>query len=101
VSTPVIIYILECKHVSPGRIGVMQVRCHNCDAVKNIIDVHTFEWRVWCKQCNYKPWCGLSQILANQTASGHSRKHSLHEVKVLYMENPVAVRVQTKIKDGV
>jgi len=98
VKTPVIIYILECRHVIPGRIGVMELHCFNCqDEVKKVVDVHTFEWRVFCLSCNYKPWCGLSQMLANQNASMHSRKHSRHEVKVLYMENPIGVRVQKHI----
>ena len=100
-SNPVIIYILDCRHVQPGRIGVLQMECLNCnDGIHKVVDVHTFEWRVFCKSCNYRPWCGLSQMLANHTANGHVRRQSRHEAKVLYMENPYAVKIRERILEG-
>lgn len=100
-SNPVIIYILECEHVQPGRSGVIEIKCYNCDMqVRKVIDVHVYEWRVYCKTCNYRPWCGLSQMTANHHARGHTQKRPHHEAKVLYMKNPLAERVQSLIKEG-
>lgn len=101
-SNPKILYILDCKHVQPGRMGVLEMECLNCNdgRIHRIIDVHTYEWRVWCETCNYRPWCGLSQMLANHTCTGHVRKRSWHTAKVLYLENPVAARVRERIMVG-
>lgn len=101
-ANPVIMYILDCRHVQPGRIGVLEMECMNCNdgKIHKVADVHTFEWRVWCESCNYKPWCGLSQILANQTATGHVRKRSWHKAKVLYMENPHAAKIRERLLEG-
>lgn len=99
-STPVILYILECRHVQPGRLGVMRMGCYNCGTVKHVVDVHTFEWRVQCDNCNYHPWCGLSQMLANHTVTGHVRKHPWHKAKVLYVENPYAAKVRERLLEG-
>lgn len=99
-STPVILYILECRHVQPGRIGVMEMTCMNCGEIRKVVDVHSYEWRVWCETCNYKPWCGLSQMLANHTANGHVRKHDRHKVKVLYMENPHSAKLRERLMEG-
>lgn len=100
-SNPVILYILDCRHVQPGRIGVLEMECLNCnDSVHKIVDVHTFEWRTVCLTCNYRAWCGLSQILANQNATGHARKRSWHQLKVLYVENPYAAKIRDRIMEG-
>lgn len=100
-STPVIMYILDCRHVQPGRIGVMEMQCYNCnDGVHKVVDVHTYEWRVFCETCNYRPWCGLSQILANNTVTGHVRKRAWHKAKVLYMENPYSVKIRERLLEG-
>ena len=100
VSTPHIQYILECKHVMPGGVGMIEVMCFNCDAKKRVTDVHEYEWRCVCRSCNYKPWAGLSQMTARHNARGHSRKHPEHDVQVLYLPNPTAVRVKKLITEG-
>lgn len=101
-STPVILYILECEHIMPGRIGVIEFHCMNCagSPVRRVTDVHTYEWRSYCYTCNYRPWAGLSKELANHHANGHARKHPGHKVKVLYMKNPMGIKVQEKIREG-
>lgn len=101
-STPVILYILECTHVQPGRVGVIQMECLNCPGapVRDITDVHLYEWRMYCETCNYKPWCGLSQPLAKHHANGHVRKHPEHKVKVLYMINPFSEKIRDRIQEG-
>jgi hypothetical protein len=101
-STPVILYILECEHIQPGRMGVIEFRCMNCTGspVRKIIDVHVYEWRMYCYTCNYRPWCGLSKELGNHHANGHVRKHPGHKAKVLYMKNPQGVKIQEMIQRG-
>lgn len=101
-STPVILYILECTHVQPGRIGVVQLHCMNCpgEPVRRVTDVHIYEWRMYCHSCNYKPWCGLSKQLANHHANGHVRKHTNHKVQVLYLINPYSKKIQERILEG-
>lgn len=97
-SNPVVLYILDCRHVQPGRIGALEMECLNCnDGIHKVVDVHTYEWRVMCESCNYHPWCGLSQMLANHTCTGHVRKHSHHKAKVLYMENPYSRKIRERL----
>jgi hypothetical protein len=101
VSNPVILYILDCKHVQPGKIVTREMQCFNCDDGKmhKVVDVHVYEWRVVCS-CNYRPWCGLSQKLANFTCNGHLRKHQSHTAKVLYLQNPYAVKIRDRLNEA-
>jgi len=98
-SNPVILYILECKHIIPGTIGQAYAECLNCkpNAIRKIIDVHTWEWRVVCQTCNYRVWCGLSRKLAEYHANGHVRKRTRHDAQVRYVENPYGVKMKEKM----
>ena len=98
-SNPVILYILDCRHVQPGSIYLTEMQCFNCNDNKMhpIKDVHTFEWRAFCNSCKYRAWSGRSQKLAEYHANGHVRKHPGHNARVLYMENPYAVKVRDRI----
>jgi hypothetical protein len=98
-STPKILYILSCRHVMPGAIGAQQLVCYNCDMPKLVVDVHTWEWRMVCSNCNYSPWCGLSQMTANHHADVHARKRQ-HKTGVRYLENPYGVKVQQRMQEG-
>ena len=101
-SSPVILWILDCRHVQPGSVYLHEMQCHNCNdrIMHKIVDVHTFEWRAFCKSCNYRAWCGLARNLAEYHANGHVRKHPRHDAKVLYMENPFAIRARDKITEA-
>lgn len=99
-TSPKILYILECRHVWPGSTGIEEMECLNCNERKRIVDVHTFEWRVICLTCSYRPWCGLSRKLAEYHANGHAKKRSQHNVQVRYMENPIGLKIQKLLREG-
>jgi radical SAM protein with 4Fe4S-binding SPASM domain len=100
-SNPKVLYILECDHIMPGSIYTGNVMdCYNCDEIQKIKDVHVFEWSAFCTSCRYRAWCGLSQPLAAQNINGHIRKHPDHKGKVLYLRNPLGMRIQTKLNEA-
>lgn len=101
-SNPLILYVLECKHVMPGRVGTMAIECLNCtpNILRKIIDVHSFEWQAHCDTCHYTKWCGLSRNVAEWAANKHIRKNITHTMQVLYVENPDALKVQERIRLG-
>lgn len=99
---PIILYELSCGHVQPGRIGSLRLQCLNCNPVdwKEIVDVHVYEWRAKCNDCNLSAWSGLSQMLAAQRANAHARKRPTHSVKVQYVANPEAKKIRDRITEG-
>lgn len=99
-SNPTILYILECRHVMPGKVGTIAIDCLNCDRIMKVIDVHTFEWRMHCETCHYSKWCGLVRNVAELMANSHVRRLITHKVKVLYEENPDGLKVQERIRLG-
>lgn len=96
-----VLFVLDCEHIMlANAFGSETVRCGECGGMKKVEDVHVYEWHFKCnmRTCPVGKWCGLSRTLAIYVASQHVKRHANHNPIVEYARNPVAVRVQDRLK---
>lgn len=92
---------LECHHIVLGFEHVQSpISCPDCNAEKNLHNVHIHEWHAKCMttNCPFARWTGISQRLAEQMANAHARSSGHRGIKVSYDPRPEAVNLQQKLR---
>jgi hypothetical protein len=102
-SNTLVMYILDCDHISPAPyIHALSIPlpCPRCDTKSHIADVHVFEWHATCNEdnCSWGKWCGTSKELAHRMVIMHYRNTKSHQGAIEYVKNPRAVKAQTRVR---
>lgn len=96
----VVLFILECEHIMPGYETTSGAEvCKICNRARKVEDVHVYEWRANCRNCNYARWTGLSQKTAERMADNHARNSNHPKIRVEYAQNPLAIKARKRLVD--
>jgi hypothetical protein len=99
-STPLVIYSLQCSHAVSGPATLVSgtLYCPWHDERSQISGVIVYEWRAKCDSCRYARWAGASKDTASIFIKGHYRRNPGHSVHPEYTINPVSQATADKFK---